>query len=409
MQVWPEYLDENSELPAINANEIIIDAIFGIGLNREPEAWVSSIIKHINSVPAFTLSVDIPSGLFLDRIPEKMDSVVQAEYTLSFQLPKLPFFLPQTAGYVGQWELLDIGLDAEVLHKLSTEYELIGKFELLPYYQYRDKFAHKGKYGHALIIGGSLGKIGAVLMAAKSCLNSGAGLVTVHTPQCGYLSLQTAIPEVMVIPDKQVNVISAIKPTFTPTVIGIGMGMGTDKKTKDAFVTFLRGNTVPLVVDADALNLLASDSDLLGYLPSGSILTPHLGELKRLIGDWQDDFDRIAKVKKFASDNDLIVVVKGAHSMIVSNKKTAINSTGNPGMATAGSGDVLAGMITALYSQGYSAWNAALFGVYLHGLAGDIVAAKQGYEAVTATKIINKIGASFLELLKRPKPQTAKS
>ena len=399
---WPSILDADSVLPQIASNEVVVDAIFGIGLNREPDGWVGELIKHLNSTEAFTLSIDMPSGLFTHKVCENPQAVVKAQYTLSFQVPKLVFFLPQTANFVGQWKLLDIGLDADYIHSANAAYEFMGKFELLPLYKPRDKFSHKGSFGHSLLIGGSYGKIGAMLLASSACLNSGAGLVTAYLPQCGYIPMQTANPEVMVLTDGEERSISAIEVPFTPTVVAMGMGMGTGEQTIRAFETFLQENERPLVLDADALNILSHRPDLLELLPKETILTPHPGELKRLIGEWNDDFDKLEKVKQFSQKYQLIVVVKGAHTMVMAGDKGYVNSTGNPGMATAGSGDVLAGMITGLRSQGYTALDAAIFAVYLHGLAGDLVATKEGYEAVTAKKIIHAIGAAFVELFKRP-------
>ncbi len=401
-KIWPNFIKEKSALPNISPDDIVVDAIFGIGLNRAPHVWVSKLIEHINVSSAFVLSVDIPSGLPCHRIPWDTENVIRANYVLSFQVPKLVFFLPETGIYQNQWEILDIGLDPEYLDATATDYELIGKNEVLPMYKQRTKFSHKGTYGHAVIIGGGYGKIGAVQLASNACLSTGCGLVSAFVPECGYHSLQTAVPEIMVLTDEDDENISAIDLSFTPTVIGVGMGMGTKEITQKAFEFFLRKNTAPLVIDADGLNILAKQPSLLKYLPKNSVLTPHPKELERLIGEWSDDFDKLEKAKIFSTENDCIIVIKGAHSIIIHKDKGFVNTTGNPGMATAGSGDVLTGMITGLIAQGYTPLNAAIFGVYLHGLAGDIGVSSKGYESLKASGIIENIGKAYIEILKSP-------
>jgi hydroxyethylthiazole kinase-like uncharacterized protein yjeF len=404
-KLWPEFLDSDCEFPEIGHEDIIIDAIFGIGLNRNPDDWVAKLINHINDSAAFILSIDVPSGLFLDKVPDSPDNVIRANHVLSFQAPKLVFFLPQTGGFLNHWELLDIGLDQEYLYKTDTEYEFIGKPEVLPLYIPRLKFSHKGNYGHAAIVGGSYGKIGAVNLAARACLKVGSGLVTAFVPECGYIPLQTSIPEVMVLTDEDDDSISKITIPVKASVVCIGVGMGTLKNTVAAFSSFLDDNKLSMVIDADGLNILSSNPELLSKIPQRTVLTPHAKELERLIGEWKDDFDKLKKAKAFSKKYDCVLVLKGAHTIILYDGKGYINSTGNPGMATAGSGDVLAGIITGLMSQNYPPLYAAIFGVYLHGLSGDITSAENGYEAVTATVIIDNIGKAFIELFKRPSPE----
>ena len=222
-KLWPEFLDSDCKFPEIGRDDIIVDAIFGIGLNREPDTWVVKLMDHLHKTEAFILSVDIPSGLFTNRLPADKNAVIKSNFVLSFQAPKLVFFLPETGIYSNQWEILDIGLDPEYLVNTDTEYELIGKNEVLPFYIPREKFSHKGTYGHALIIGGSKGKMGAVQLAARACINSGSGLVTAYVPECGYVPLQSALPEVMVLTGGE-DSISKIEFDIEPNVIGIGVG-----------------------------------------------------------------------------------------------------------------------------------------------------------------------------------------
>lgn len=402
-KIWPTFLETTTDFPEIGKDDIIVDAIFGIGLNRPPDTWVVDLMEHLHESNAFTLSVDIPSGLFTNRLPSNKKAIVQANYVLSFQTAKLVFFLPETGIYSNQWEVMDIGLDPEFLMNTEADYELIGKNEVLPFYIPREKFSHKGTYGHSMIIGGSYGKIGAVILASNACLHAGSGLVTTYIPQCGYLPVQTALPETMVITDSDEKSISNIVFDISPTAVGIGIGMGKDGSTVKAFSNFIDQNKAPLIIDADALNILAENKEMLKKLPPQTILTPHPKELERLIGKWKDDFDKLKKAKVFSKKYDCIVIIKGAHTCTLYDNKGYVNTTGNPGMATAGSGDVLTGVITGLVSQGYEPLRAAIFGVYIHGRAGDIAVERTGYQALTASEIINAIGSAYLDLFQIPK------
>ncbi|MBT9189587.1 NAD(P)H-hydrate dehydratase [Zobellia russellii] len=408
-KIWPEFLDDSSVLPEIGRDDIIVDAIFGIGLNRAPDSWVVNLFEHIEKSKAFVLSVDIPSGLFTDRVPEDEKAVVKANHTLSFQVPKLVFFLPETGIFTEQWEVLDIGLDPEFLVNTETEYELIGKNEMLPVYIPREKFSHKGTHGHGLIVGGSYGKIGAVHLASKACLYAGSGLVTAFVPKCGYIPLQTNFPEAMVLTDNDENHISKLEFDIDPTVVGIGVGLGKDASTVKALDEFLGDNKKPLVIDADALNILSENKALLGKIPAQTVLTPHPKELERLIGSWKDDFDKLKKAKEFSKKYDCVLVIKGSHTITIYDDKGYVNTTGNPGMGTGGTGDVLTGVITGLIAQGYNPLNAAVFGVYLHGRAGDIAVEKTGYQALTASHIVDAIGLAFIDLFAQPENRPEQS
>ncbi len=398
-KIWPHFIQENSEIPEIRPEEIIIDGIFGIGLNREPYPWVASLMTHINQSGAFVVSIDVPSGLYLDKPLDNDKAVIHANFVLSIQAPKLIFFLPQTGIFCEGWEILNIGMDEEFLAETNTSNELIGKNEVLKWYKPRERFTHKGTYGHALIVGGSYGKIGAVILSAKACLVSGSGLVTAFVPKCGYTALQAAALEIMVYTDEQEEYIEEIAYEIEPAVIGMGMGMGTHDSTKKAMRKLLQQYSGPLVIDADGLNILAEEKDLLKQLPSKTVLTPHPGELKRLIGSWKDDFEKLEMARSFAKEYDCVLVLKDAYTIVVTEEKAYVNSTGNAGMATAGSGDVLTGMITGLIAQGYEPQIAASMAVYLHGNAGDIAVMETGEEALTATAIINSVGSAFLELI----------
>ena len=396
-KVWPEFINKDSALPDIPGEDILVDAIFGIGLNRPPADWVGRLIDKMNASGAFTISVDVPSGLYTDR-DTGHGQAVRANVVLSFQVPKLIFYLPGT-GIFAEWvEVLDIGLDRDYLARTETDYVLIGKEECREIYRPRKKFSHKGTFGHSLIIGGSYGKTGAVQLCARACLYSGSGLVTAYLPRCGYLPLQAALPEVMILTDSAEEHITTLEISLPADVIGIGPGLGTHELTAAAFAGFLSAYKGALVVDADGLNILSERRELLDKLPARTVLTPHPGELKRLIGPWTGDFDKLKKAHEFSRKYDCILVIKGAHTITLYNGKGYVNSSGNPGMATAGSGDVLTGVITGLIAQGYAPLEAAIFGTFLHGRAGDLAALESGYEALSAGSISAFLGRAFTDL-----------
>jgi len=402
---WPLLMTSEKDFPKIKEEDIIIDAIFGIGLNRCLDSWVLKLVQYLNALKSFKLAIDMPSGLYANSPQEDLDAILKANHTLTFQAPKLSFFLPDTGKLVPYFEVLDVGLDPDYLLKTEPLANLISKTEAHGFYKQREKFAHKGDYGHALIIGGSYGKIGAAVLAAKGAFRSGAGLVSCFIPKCGYSILQTALPEAMVITDDNEASITSISIGFEPKVIGIGMGIGTAAETIGALEDLLKKTKSPMVLDADALNCISMETSLLKIIPKNSILTPHLGELERLIGKWTNDYDRLRKVKEFSRKHEVIVVVKGANSMIVKEDELFINTSGNPGMATAGSGDVLSGVICGLLSQGYEPLIAAVFGVYLHGSAGNLITQEIGFEALMASDISNYLGKAYLALFEQEQAQ----
>lgn len=395
---WPVLLKSEADFPEIKVGDFIVDAIFGVGLNRPLISWVANLVRHINSSEAFILAIDIPSGLMADQPTEDKNAIIKAGYTITFQSAKLSFFLPETSGFVGELQIVDIGLYKEYLINTVTTAQLIGRQEAKMLYRPRNKFSHKGTYGHALMVGGSYGKMGSICLAATAALKAGAGMVTVFIPGCGYEILQTALPEAMVITDKDEKILTEIDHGMDPTVIGFGVGVGTDEKTVKAFEGLLKENKKPMVVDADGLNILSRNKHLLKILPEGSILTPHPKELQRLIGEWSNDFEKLEKTRDLVKEYGLILVLKGAYTITVAANDMYINTSGNPGMATAGSGDVLTGIVTSMVCQGYSPLIAAIFGVYLHGRAGDLAAEKLSYEGVIAGDIANHTGAAILDL-----------
>ncbi|WP_324721102.1 NAD(P)H-hydrate dehydratase [Salinimicrobium sp. HB62] len=395
---WPVLLKSEDEFPEINYGDFVVDAIFGVGLNRPLPDWVAGLVRHINASGAFVLAIDMPSGLMADAAVEDLESIIRASYTITFQVPKMAFYMPDTAPFVGDLQILDIGLDAGFLKQTGAVAELISKPEARALYRPRQRFSHKGNYGHALIIGGSYGKIGSVCLAATAALRAGAGLVTIYSPKCGYDILQTALPEAMVITDPHKEILTNIQFDLDPDVIGFGVGVGTKEETIEAFERLLKMNKKPMVIDADGLNILSKKNELLRLIPEGSVLTPHPKELERLIGSWKDDFEKLEKVKSFTREYKVIVLIKGTYTFVVTPNDLFINTSGNPGMATAGSGDVLTGVITALIGQGYDSLRAAVLGAYLHGKAGDLAAEKFSYEGVVAGDIAKNTGAAIFDL-----------
>lgn len=401
---WPELLTGDSDFPEISKDDFVVDAIFGIGLNRPMEDWVGELVKHINASKAFVLSIDMPSGLFSDKVPAPKEAVIKATVTLTFQAPKLVFFLPDTATYAGDFHVLDIGLDRQYFQETETGAHLMGKLEVLPFYRRRNKFSHKGTYGHSLMVGGSYGKMGSVTLASTAAYKAGAGKVTALVPTCGYDILQIGIPEAMVLTSGE-RFLNPTELDFEPEVICFGIGAGNDPKTVEAFEKILKETKRPMVIDADGLNMLSENKKLWKNVPKGSVLTPHPKELERLLGSWKDDMDKLEKAKELSKKHAVIIVIKGAHTIVVDADKLFINNSGNPGMATAGSGDVLAGIITGLVSQGYPPLTAAILGVYLHGCAGDITSATFGFDSLLAGDILKNIGKAFLFLFQKPKQE----
>jgi ADP-dependent NAD(P)H-hydrate dehydratase / NAD(P)H-hydrate epimerase len=378
--------------------DVIIDALFGSGLSRPLEGIYAQAIRCINKTPAKRVSVDVPSGLLADAHSEG-DAIVEAHYTITFQLPKLSFFLPQYFRYVGDWHVVDIGLSKQFIKSASASAFVISRKGAQRLLRPRSKFDHKGTFGHALLVSGSLGKIGASIMSGSATLRAGVGLLTLHIPKCGYVIAQTALPEAMVLLDKEDEFISSVGDTSSFTTIGIGPGLGQHPATVKTLKQLLEGFTKPVVIDADALNILAANRELLHLIPPGSILTPHPKEFERLSGSWKNDFDRLDKQRDLARLLKSVVLVKGAYTTIASpDGELFFNMTGNPGMATGGTGDVLTGILTGLVAQKYPPLEAAILGTYLHGLAGDLGALEKGPESLVATDIPIFLPHAFRQL-----------
>lgn len=388
---------DTTENLSFDAFDLVIDAIFGTGLSRPVTGIYQLVIEKMNQAKAIRVAVDIPSGLLADG--PSQGTIVQANYTISFQLPKLAFLLPENFKFTGQWSTVRIGLDKQFIAQAASQYFLLEKKDVKALVKPRARFDHKGVYGRALLIAGSYGMMGAAVLAARAAMRSGLGLLTTHVPACGYEILQTAVPECIVSVDSSSNFFSTLPSLSNYYSIGIGPGLGQKEESRKALQALLQQAAVPLVLDADALNLLAAHKELLPLLPPGSILTPHPGEFQRLVGAWSNDFERLDLQQKFAAKTKCILVLKGAYTSIaIPSGEVFFNPTGNPGMATGGSGDVLTGVFTGLLAQGYSSKEAALLGVYLHGLAGDLATQAPSQRSLIASDIIDFIGAAYREL-----------
>lgn len=412
------YIETEMQIPAIPANAVVIDALFGSGLNRAVEGISAQVIRAINQSGAVVFSVDVPSGLYCDKPNSEVDAIVKADVTFTFHAPKLCFMFPDNGLYVGWFRVLDIGLNKEFSNSQATSYSYITQHTIELIIKARNKFSHKGTYGHALVAAGSYGKIGAAILAVKAALRSGAGLVSTLVPDCGYEIMQTTCPEAMVLiqptgdawkaKDELFNVeVKKSRDTLSIgylhqvdlskfSAIGIGPGIGTGKDSAVFVEEILKRYGKPMVIDADALTIIAEHDKLKSLIPKGSILTPHPGEFKRLVGEWADDLDKIGKQIAFASKHQVVVILKGAHTSITTPEGYVyFNSTGNPGMAKGGSGDVLTGVLTSLLAQGYTPARAAAIGVYIHGVAGDMAAEQLSQTGIAAGDIIAQLAKAF--------------
>lgn len=386
--------------PAIQPDDVIVDGLFGTGLREPLTGGFTSLVRYINESGAFVIAIDIPSGLFGEWNPEaSSDRVVQADLTLTFQTPKLAFFFAENAPFTGRVRVLDIGLHPRAIAETETGYHLTTVADVAPRLHSRAKFSDKRTYGHLLLAAGQHGMMGAAILAARAAMHSGAGLVSVHAPRCANLILQTAIPEAIFSPDSGEEHIEAI-PTYPRyTALAVGPGMGCNETSIAALMHLLDEVKRPLVLDADALNCIAQEQSILRRLPSRTILTPHIYELERMFGPMNDDAARLKCTTHVATKYDIIVVLKGAHTAIaLPDGSIHFNSTGNPGMATAGSGDVLTGIIGSLLAQGYPPEEAAIIGVFLHGTAGDIAAREESEEYITAGDIVARLGQAFKQI-----------
>ncbi|MBN9297490.1 MAG: NAD(P)H-hydrate dehydratase [Filimonas sp.] len=383
------FLQEEGFFPAFSDNDIIIDALFGSGLNRPLQDLAALLVKHINNTRATVISIDLPSGLYIDKSAAG-NTIVEATHTLTFQSLKLCLLMAENAAYFGNVQVLNIGLADPFLQTIDTPYLLTSIKDIAGIYKPRKAFAHKGTYGHALLIAGNTGKMGAALMAAKACLRSGAGLLTVQVPETSFSTIHVSLPEAMCI-SREADLVEWSK----YATVGIGPGLGTDSDSVALVKQVIESYNNPLLLDADALNIVSTHAGLLAKLPPQSILTPHPKEFDRLFGNHANDFERLETARQVSLEHPLVIVLKGHYTAIVFNGITHFNTTGNAGLAKGGSGDILTGIITALLAQKYNPADAAILGVFLHGLAADLSLDQQSMESVLPTDVIESLGHAW--------------
>ncbi|MFN8276658.1 MAG: NAD(P)H-hydrate dehydratase [Chitinophagales bacterium] len=380
----------------LTENTVIIDALLGNGINRPPDGLLRTTIESVNQSQYPVISIDVPSGLPIDSLPQKGDAIIRATYTLALHQPKRSFLFPESAPFTGSWEILDIGINTQSIADKEINTFFTTFEDLTPFLLPREQFSHKGTHGHALLISGSKGKVGAAVLAATACLHSGAGLLTLHAPECAYTILQTTTPEAMVSVDKNEEVITQLPDIGPYHAIGIGPGIGQNAETALVLKQLIQNSGAPLVLDADALNILAENRTWLSFLPAGTIITPHPKEFDRLTEKHQDSCSRLTSAQQLARKHQIYVVLKGAFTAVVCpNDKVWFNSTGNAALARGGSGDILTGLITGLLARGYSSFQSALLGTYLHGLAADLATKQIHPEALRLTQLFPYVSAAF--------------
>jgi len=393
-------IDSEDSIPEIPANAIVIDGLFGSGLNKPLDGLAKMIVKKINQSGATVISIDIPSGLFgEDNSENDLSGIVRASQTLTLQFPKLSSLFPENCQFVGDWTVLPIGLHPDAIEQTQSKSHFLTKEFVSGKIKKRTKFSHKGTYGHALLIAGSYGKMGASVLASRACLRAGVGLLTSHIPQSGYEIIQNSVPEAMTSIDSSETVFSEVPDLSSFSAVGIGPGLDKKQETQQALKALLQARPEKLIIDADALNILSENPEWYSLLPENTILTPHPKEFERLAGPSVNSFERLQIQLQFSAKYKVIVVCKGAHSCITfPDGQVFFNSTGNPGMATGGSGDVLTGIILGLLAQNYTPEEAVLIGIYLHGLAGDLAATEFGEYSLIAGDLITHQGKAFLLL-----------
>lgn len=379
---------------------VIIDALFGTGLSRKLDGIYVEIIEKLNKLNQVKISVDVPSGLFSDKISGEAQAIFKADYTLTFQFWKRSFLHPETGKFTGKVVILDIDLNKEYIEKTDSDYFVIDDKMITEIFQPRNDFAHKGTYGKATIVAGSYGKMGAAVLSTKSALKTGSGLTFTVSPNCGYDILQTVCPEAMFISggEKYVDNIEIQK----DSVYGIGPGLGTESQTEQALLQFLKKSENSLMLDADALNIISKSQDHINAVPKNSVITPHPKEFERLFGSTENSFERLELARKKANELQIYIVLKDHHTQIITPEgRVFYNITGNAGLAKGGSGDILTGIITSLLAQKYSQKNACILGVWLHGKAADFAAEKFSKESMLPTDVIDELGNAFLYLNKK--------
>lgn len=393
---------QNFTPPELDENDVVVDGLFGNGLRTPLKGGYTALVQYINASGAYVVSIDIPSGMFGEwNVGNDRRNIIRANLTLTYQSKRLAFYFAENAEYVGECKVLDIELDNESVARTPTDFYLIEREDVREVIHPRNPFINKYDNGTVLLIAGSYGMMGAAVLASRGALRAGAGLVTVHAPRCGYQVLQTAVPEALFEPDRNELMTTHIDQRHTYSVVALGPGMSVNDETLEAVHQFIMNFKRPCLLDADALNCIARRPMLLKSIPARSIITPHSIEFDRLFGDHNTDEERLKKALDVSKLYNITIVLKGHYTMTVRpDSKVYVNSSGNPGMATPGSGDVLTGVISALIAQNYSADWAVVLGVYLHGLAGDLAAQSQGTYGMVAGDIVDHLGKAFIKVMK---------
>ncbi len=393
---------DNFTPPELGENDVVIDGLFGSGLHSPLKGGYTALVQYINNSEAFIVSIDMPSGL-LGEWNEGNDrrNIIRADLTLTFASKRLSFFFSENAEFIGHCIVLDIELSPKAIMTTTTDYYLIEKEDVGEKMQPLDPFISKYDNGTLFLVAGSYGMMGAAILACKGAQRIGVGLVTVHGPASANTIMQTSCPEALFEADSSDICTTAINAKHRFSVIALGPGIGTSDETIDAVDHFLKNYRKPCLLDADALNCIAARHMLLRSIPRGSIITPHAVEFDRLFGRNVTDEERFKRAINVSKTHNITIVLKGHYTMIVRpDGKVYINSSGNPGMATAGSGDVLTGIISGLIAKGYSPDDSVWMGVYIHGLAGDLAAAKVGEHSLIATDIVNNIGPALVDIMR---------
>lgn len=384
--------------PELTADMLVVDGLFGSGLNKPLAGGFASLVKYINQSPAKVVSIDVPSGLMSeDNTYNVRANIIHAYLTLTLHERKLSFLFGDAQQFIGKLKVLDIRLSPEYIQKTEAQYHVLEENDIRSRLLHRDDFAHKGNMGNALIVAGSYGMAGAAVLATRACLRSGVGKVTAITPKKNYDIMQIAVPEAVLQMDHEETAFTEAVDTDGFDALGIGPGLGRQETTAIAMIAQIRRAQCPIVADADALNILASHRAWMQQLPKGIIMTPHPKELDRLTGSPANaDYERLHRTCELAKSLQAYIILKGHNSALcLPNGNVFFNPTGNSGMATAGSGDVLTGIITTLLARGYHQQNACIVGMYLHGLAGDLAAKELGKESLVASDIIDHLPQAF--------------
>ncbi|MCV9388973.1 NAD(P)H-hydrate dehydratase [Reichenbachiella ulvae] len=396
-----DIIASKEDFPVLDSAVVVVDALFGSGLSRAVSGLFGELIDYLNEQSLEAVAVDIASGLGCDQVFEG-GRILRVSQTITFEVPKYTQLLAEFEPYVGELNVVNIGLDLRQMEASITQRYFVTPQFITSLFRSKSKYAHKGTAGRCLLLVGSQGKMGAAVLAARACLRSGAGLLTTYIPQSGNQIMQIAVPEAMTITSPSLDVLSHSPDLDGYHAVGIGPGLGMEKETGMMVKAILVDSALPLVLDADALNIIARENSA-SLIPRGSVLTPHPGEFKRLVGDWKNDFEKLEKQRAFSREYQVVVVLKGANSSITDLEGNIFfNSSGNPGMATGGSGDVLTGIITAFLGQGYGGLEAALLATYLHGLSGDLALEHGSTETLIASDLINFLPRAFRKAQTRP-------